>query len=383
MKKIVFNGALFLISFSFSLFLVQSSVEAAPLGICVNIAAGDWANTTTWQCFGASNPPGANDDVYIQYAVTASDARSAANMTIANGGTLSITTGSLTMNNLTIDAGGTLNCNSNTVTFKGNLTNSGSFNCNAGTANFEGTIAQSLGGSSSLILNNLTVNNAANVMLSQNVTVNGTLALTNGDLNTASFVLNLGSHATVTAAGGGDVVGSVQRAHTFSTGTNYTFNSPFTAINFGTLATPPTDITINLVKAAPTGLSNAVPREYTISASGGPVFTGVLQLHYKTAEGGFTNETFLRPWKFVSGLGWQRQAGSVTINGNHSFVQATNVASFSPWGIAEFNGTTAVKLSTFTANPLPPSTRVPFELIGAFWMVLVIGGWSVLRHLGG
>lgn len=381
MKHRVFTIVVFLLLIGSFLSLVQSTAVAAPLGICVNIAAGDWANTSTWQCFGASNPPGANDDVYIQYTVTASDARSAANMTIANGGALSITAGSLTVNNLTIDAGGTLNCNSNMVIFKGNLTNNGSFNCNAGTASFEGTVAQSLGGSSSLILNNLTVNNPANVMLSQNVTVNGTLALTNGDLNTSSFVLNLGSNATVTAAGGGDVVGSVQRAHAFSAGTNYTFNSPLTLINFGALTTPPTDITINLVKAPPTGLSNAVPREYTISASGSPVFTGVLQLHYKTAEGGFTNESLLRPWKFVSGLGWKAQSGSVTIDGNQSFVQAANVTGFSQWGIAEFNGTTAVKLSTLTANALPLPARVPFEFIGVLLAVFAIGGLKVLRHI--
>ncbi|MBI5029509.1 MAG: hypothetical protein HZB51_03210 [Chloroflexi bacterium] len=384
--------------------LTQSTINAAPLAICIStVGGGDWANAGTWQFCTGSNPPATTDDVYIQGPVTLAATQTAANVTVSNGGSLNPGANTLTANSMIIDAGGlftgsltlngnltnngsfngsgqtviingttsvgggatftagssttlvgaltnngTFNCGGSTVAFQGNLTNNNTLNCGSGTCNLNGDSVQNVGGSGTLAFNNLTLTNAAGVVLNKDATLNGTLTFTNGDLNTGSNILNLASGATV--AGTGDVVGNVKRTHAFSTATNYQFNSQYTLINFSVITTTaPSDITINLAKSTPGGLANAVPRTYSVTANGAYSAAATLQLHYKSAEGGFTTEANLRPWKQVAGR-WALQPGSVTAAGNASFVSATGVTSFSNWAISDSGAPTAVTLSSFKAN---------------------------------
>lgn len=362
-----------------AVFLIPSLAFADPLSICVSKAAGgDWSNSNTWQfCSSGGSVPGATDDVYIIGPVTLTGATTSANVTVDNGGTLNGNGQSFAAGNLTVNAGGTLNAGTGTITLSGNLTNNGTFNHQSGTVTFAGASTQSVGGSNAVAFNNLTVNNAAGLSLSVDATVNGTLNLANGDLSTGSKTLNLTASATVSSSTGGDVVGNVKRSHVFTTGTTYTFNNPNTSINFGTLATPPTELTVNLIKSAPGGLPNAVPRTYSITASGSPLFNATLRLHYKTSEGGFTNEAILKAWRQTAGQ-WYVQAGGVTADGNNSYVTATSVTGFSLWAIGE-SAPTAVKLASLSTTSQPESTMLfVLGLLGA--LALSVGVPETLRR---
>jgi len=312
---------------------------------------------------------------------TAGSGSVALNGATTNSGTMTAGASTTFGNDLTNNAGATFNCGSNTVTFKGNLTANGTFNCSSGTANFQGSALQNVGGSGALSFSGLTVNNAAGVTLNQNASVSGALTFTSGDLNTGLYTLTL-TGATVTGAGGGDVVGNAKRADAFSTGTPYVFNSPNTLINFSALSVAPTDITINLIKSIPTGFTRAMSRQYTILASGSPVFTATMQLHYKSSEvTGSIVEANLMPWRYntVSGR-WELQPGSDVSSGDNSYVQATGVTGFSLWTLSDNGAPTAVTLSTFTASG--NSTQNNLMIFGMFGVLILAvggGGW-MFKH---
>jgi len=323
-------------------------VLAAPEAICVSTAVGgSWTSTGTWQFCSGANPPADGDDVYIVGPVTLAANATAKNVTISSGGGLDTNTNQLNAANLTVDSGGIF---TGTLQATGNLQNDGTI-VSAGTFTFGGTSVQSIGGTSDITFNNLTIANATGVVLNRDVTVNGALALNIGNLSTGTNTLYLGSGATVGAAGGGDVIGNVRRAHPFTTGTNYVFNNPNTLVNFSTLTSAPTWITFNLAKSVPAGLTRAIPRTYNIVAAGSPSFTTTLQLRYASSEvapAGVT-EANLRAWKQVNGR-WTLQAGSVSTGETNPYVTATNVNSFSLWTISDTGAPTAVTLANFAAD---------------------------------
>lgn len=77
----------------------------------------------------------------------------------------------------------------------GNIAN---FNANGGTITFDGSAAQIIDGNTTSTFNNLTINNAAGITLSQPETVTGVLTLTNGILvTTSNALLTLNDGATV------------------------------------------------------------------------------------------------------------------------------------------------------------------------------------------
>ncbi len=111
----------------------------------------------------------------------------------------------VTIDNLTITAG-TLNFGMTTAThnIKGNISVAAGATLNfapasAGTLNFTGTTAQSITNLGTLTTNSaqtFVINNAAGVSLGSDLTINGTLTLTNGLLTTGAHTLHFGATAT-------------------------------------------------------------------------------------------------------------------------------------------------------------------------------------------
>ena len=169
-------------------------------------------------------------------------------------------TTSSTFNNVQIDNAGPgvlAGVNGTTMNVSGNWTNNGgsatSFMANGNTVNFNGAGAQTIGGNTSTTFDNLTIANAGvGVTLGINTSVNGTLTLTN-NLNTGAFTLT--QNNSTPTAGSGDVIGNVKRANNglpLPTGAAYTFGNPFNVITFSAASVlTPTDVTFNLVTAAP------------------------------------------------------------------------------------------------------------------------------------
>jgi hypothetical protein len=227
----------------------------------------------------------------------------------------------------------------------GNIQVSGTRDFNIG-ANYtyNGAAAQISGDGLPATVNNLTVNNAAGVALTSGVTVNGTLALTSGDLTTGANTLTL---AGTTCTGAADVVGNVARTSIVHS-TAYCFGNPFNTVTFANTGTLPTAVTVTMQKSAPSGYAGAVTRNYVITPTGGSGFSATLRLHYLDGELNSNAEGSLRLLRY-NGSSWVAEPNAdTTRDATNNWVQAVNVTDFSPWAIAS-SGPTQVTLSGFSA----------------------------------
>lgn len=231
----------------------------------------------------------------------------------------------------------------------GQWTNDGAYNGGGFTVNFNGAAAQTIGGASASNFSSLINNNTGGgLSLTQNQTVNNVLTLNTGDLTTGASVLTqFGS----TAPTDFDVVGNVRREDLGTT--TRQFGNPNVQVTFPN-GTPPSEMTINLVKMKPTGpgigFPTAVNRTYNITPTGGGGYTARLRLRYKDTE--LTGnpplgaeEPVLDLWRF-DGTKWQRVPRTPLVDNSatENWVQSPNVTQFSPW--------------TISANPLAPTAAI-------------------------
>ena len=257
-----------------------------------------------------------------------------------------------TVDNLTVTAGAIgLNLTGG-IDIKGNVSVApgATLNFNPASANainFNGSSAQAISGSGTITFANnanVTINNAAGVTLNRDVTLNSALALTSGDLTTGANILTLGPSATVTGAG--DVVGTVRRT-SFSGA--QTYNNQYTTLNF--TSAPGANVDVTLTKSPPAGLTLAVSRYYTITATDG--VSATVQLAYKSpGDVNGTTEADNALWRYDTNLGrWVFQGGVVnTTDPTWHYVSQFGVTQFSQWAITNNGGPTAVTLSSFKAS---------------------------------
>jgi CSLREA domain-containing protein len=97
-------------------------------------------------------------------------------------------------------SGGTFTSTSGTMNITGNLLNSGgTFAHNNGTVVCNGSSAQTIGGTTAMTFNNLTISNAAGVTMGASETVAGTLTLTSGVLSIGTNTLTLNGPVSFTS----------------------------------------------------------------------------------------------------------------------------------------------------------------------------------------
>jgi len=268
------------------------------------------------------------------------------------------TSSSSTYNNVQFDSGATLaGVNATTISVSGNWTNNnGTFTANSNTVNFNGSGSQSIGGTAATTFQNLTIAGPT-VSLGQDATVNGVLTLTN-DLTTFAKVLT--QPATGTSAGTADVIGNVKRLGFTNGGPALSFGNPFNSIAFAS-GTLPTDITVNLSKTAPVSgvaFPNPAVRTYTITPTGGGVFSATLRLHYLDPELGVINEAALGLWR-LGGSGWSRQ-GKTNSDTANNWVEKSGVTQFSQWTLSAAKNDTTTTVTQDTPDPSTPG--VPFDV---------------------
>lgn len=124
-------------------------------------------------------------------------------------GTVTATAGSaLTIaGNMTIGTGCTFITGNNNHFISGNFTNNGTFTTAAGYyITMNGTSAQSMGGSSTTTIDNLTIDNSSGVTLSASENVTNILTLTNGNLSVGANTL--GINGTISKSSGNIDVGT-------------------------------------------------------------------------------------------------------------------------------------------------------------------------------
>ena len=247
------------------------------------------------------------------------------NLTLSGSGTKNLPATLNVSNEFINNATGTVNINSGTVIFDGNAN------------------GEVIGGTTTTIFNNLTINNPYGIALENNETVTGTLTLTSGIITTGTNMLimgSAGSSGTVTRSSG-HINGNFRRyvptgavtAFTLPVGdaTNYTpVSIDFTGSVTGTgfldastaVAQPP----------ATSGLSQTkyINRKWTVTN------TGVEDLHHIAPALHFTDGDKVGSpgtlaMRILSGSSWYTT--SSTTSGN--IVTATGLTSFGDYYIGE------------------------------------------------
>jgi hypothetical protein len=289
--------------------------------------------------------------------------RTYANFEYNSAGTTSVTGATaLTLDNLTVSQG-TFNVNVQAgVNLKGNISVAlgAALNFNpasASTLALNGTIAQSISNSGTLsfqVNQDVTVNNASGLTLNTPITLNGLLALTNGNITTGTNLLTLGS--TAATSGGSTssyVIGNLLKVNvpgSFTFPVGYNAASAYTPVDLAN-ATGGGDLTVSPKTPQQPMLTAATSlQEYwTLTEVG--TLTADLTFHYLQSDvmGNEAN------YRIVVVETPGNNATSFPTDADHSIDTGANtftinqVANFSDWTIAEPNAPTAVKLASFWA----------------------------------
>jgi hypothetical protein len=271
--------------------------------------------------------------------------------------------GDLTISGGTFDVKQGASTTTGVLNVAGNITVSGSgtfAKSGAGTANviLNGSSNQNISLSAATGVINYNINNAAGVTLGSDVTVNGTLTLTNGNLITGNNKVILSSTGTLSGAGASRwIQGSLQRnvamgatSTTFEIGDAAAYK-PVT-VAFGNVTTAG-DLTASISQTAGdhpdivnSGIDAAksVNRFWTITNNSVVFDSYTLTLNFAAADvdGGANNANFIV--KKLDGTTWSTPTvGTKTA----SSIEATGLTSFSQFAVGEAAGTMPVTLSNF------------------------------------
>jgi hypothetical protein len=255
---------------------------------------------------------------------------------VLQGGTLTTasSSGVPTMNvagSVTFSGGALTIVNAAPLNVGGNWTkNSGTFTPGTGTVTLNGGSAQAIGGSAATTFNSLALNNSAGATLITGPTVNGTLTLTTGSLNSAAN-LTLGSGATISRN-----TGTLDAAPTFGTTVNVSYTGA-SAAN--------TDYEI---PASSTVLSNL-----TVNKSGGvtlvasPTVNGTLTLTSGSFDVGANTLTLNGPTIAGTPANLTTTSGSTLVFGGSS--SGVNV----PSSVTSLSGLTINNANDVSLNSSP------------------------------
>jgi len=271
---------------------------------------------------------------------------------VASGAILDVGTSEIEgSGEFTLNDGGTLQT-ANVAGIDSTLKNTGTIVLStAANYTFNGTAAQLTGTLLPSTVNDLTVNNSAGVTLSGDVTVNGTLAVNDGDLDLDGHTITLGTTAVLAETPGNTIVGS-----TGMITTTRSLNAPSgnNVGGMGAMLTTSSDLgstTIERTHAAGTGGGNTgIFRMFNIQPTNNTGLNATLRFYYDESELNGISEANLRLFKSASGTNntWSNQGG--TVNSTDNYVELTGIGSFSYWTLADVNAPIPVELTSFTAT---------------------------------
>jgi CSLREA domain-containing protein len=340
---------------------------AGTNGTIMNVA-GNWTNNGTFTANGNTvnfNGGGAQNlggsvvaQVFNNFSVTKTGGTLAV---IASTTALDIN-GDVTLTSGTFAAGTAVG-----ISVAGNWTNNGAtFTPGTGTVTFDGAAGQTISGTTATTFNNLTNGDPGGISMNNDNTVGGTLALGTNDITVAN-TRTLSQTSATASTGTGDVIGSVKRTNTTTLGTAYTFGNPNNRITTNA-GTAPTDITVNLVKAVPSGgmpFPTAVQRTYTVTPTGGSGLSATVRLHYLDGELNGNTEAGLGLFRF-NGTDWVR-LGSSTADTAANWVELTGVTQFSAWTLSSGKNNTNTTITSDLPDPsnIGQSVTVNFNVASA------------------
>ena len=269
--------------------------------------------------------------------------------TITGAGTLNVNGG----DSISISGTSTFTSTSGTLNITGNLLNSGgTFTHNSGTVIFNGSAAQTIGGTTPMTFNNLTINNSTGVNLGASQTVAGTLTLTSGALGVVTNTLTLSGPVSFT---GGSITSSATGTVNYNKASNVQNIAPG---NYGNLTFS------NFTKTLPSGLIVRIAGTFAAGAAGGHTVTGsTVEFNgtgAQTLPSNFTtyNNLTLNNTAGVTGFAGltvqallRIQAGTFTSSSTYKDVQIDNLATLAGTNATTINVSGSwTNNGTFTAN---------------------------------
>jgi hypothetical protein len=286
------------------------------------------------------------------------------NLTLSNGSTKTALGAISTNTDLTISAGTTFAAASYAHTVKGNWNNYGSFTAGTCTVAFTGANDATLTGATTF--NTLTINKTSStnsVFLANNITT-PTLNMSNGVLRTQTSRIII----TSTRTGNGYIYGTIERSHSFSSGTDYAFESSNNLLNF-TGASGITGVTMVVTQGSVSTFpfGSAINRSYTVSLAAGTYTSASLRMHYEDAELNGNSESNLQLYRY-NGSSWTNsgvtgssgtsnyaeQSGIGTITGTWTLSSTSNVVTWNGSISSDWN--TAANWTNTQGTPsMPPS----------------------------
>ncbi len=243
-------------------------------------------------------------------------------LVLANGGTKTAS-GAITTNGIfTIDPSVTFNAATFNHIIQSNLVNNGTFTAGSSTITFSGTKDVTISGATTFNILTINKSSSANVVTLLNNVSTPTVNMTTGVLKTGSNTITI----TSTRTGNGIILGNIQRTHSFTTGTAYTFESPDNSITFSSVTGVSTiTVAVSQTSIADFPYGASANRLYNISVPSG-TYNATLRMHYEDAELNGNVESTMLLWNY-NGTIWSNigKTGNSTTSNYVEYSGLTNI----------------------------------------------------------
>jgi hypothetical protein len=286
---------------------------------------------------------------------------------------------SVSAQGLSIGSGSTFSLGAATLYLPNNWSNAGTFVPGTGTVILNGSTNQTITNASGETFLDLNIQKASgDVVLNNNITINGNLTLTSGDLDLNGDTVTLGPLALLNETAGNTVKGTSGIIKT----TRDLGANPGNVAKLGVdiSSSPALGITTIERGHRPDTIhtSNSITRNYNITPTNNVGLNATASFYYDNSELNNLTEANMGLYKSTdNGISWDSVSG--TLNTTSNYITASAIASFSKWSLfSTMNPPTSVEepgseqtnigaprvftLSQNYPNPFNPITTIQFTL---------------------
>lgn len=223
----------------------------------------------------------------------------------------------------------------------------------SGNYSYTGSSEQNTGNGLPATINNLTINNGSGVILTNGVTVNGDLTLTNGDLSLNGKVITLGSSAVLSESAGSNIKGTTGKITATRTINATDLSGGVNIAGLGAKITTDAALGSTIIERthnqANGNSHSSINRIFKITPTNNSGLNATLDFFYDESEIGSISENNLRLFKSSDSTdnSWTLIGGNVDTENNK--VTLINIDGFSYWTLGDVNSPLPVELTSFTA----------------------------------
>lgn len=279
-------------------------------------------------------------------------------------------------NDLTIRGAARFNPNNRTIRVRGRFINESSnptpFVSGNSRIIFDGSAAQSIEGTNTTTFFNVQFQNGSTTnTINQNITINGTLTVSNGELDLNGKVITLSPTASLAESSGQRIKGNngfITTIRNLSSSPGNVGNMGFD-IFFTEQAPGLTEIRRYHSQITEDGLSS-INRWFRVSPNNNTGLNASVRFRYDDEEMAGNDETSLILYRKPTAGSWVARGG--TVNTGSNFITLTGINAFSDW-TADLAGSLPISLSFFDVRPVEVNmpqiiweTQTEFENFGFF-----------------